>query len=105
MIRRPPRSTLFPYTTLFRSHAKRRRERRPERRIRSTVLEVGENQGFAILEHSGCDQGAYWADPEEAHRHVARGSHTEGAERQTKTRDRSLPGEPARRTHGRGRAD
>src|SRR2546427_13095216 len=23
MIRRPPRSTLFPYTTLFRSHAKR----------------------------------------------------------------------------------
>src|SRR3712207_8028229 len=26
MIRRPPRSTLFPYTTLFRSHAHRRRE-------------------------------------------------------------------------------
>src|SRR3712207_8351408 len=26
MIRRPPRSTLFPYTTLFRSHALRRRE-------------------------------------------------------------------------------
>src|SRR5262249_61937383 len=25
MIRRPPRSTLFPYTTLFRSHACRRR--------------------------------------------------------------------------------
>src|SRR5256885_10557503 len=24
MIRRPPRSTLFPYTTLFRSHKKRR---------------------------------------------------------------------------------
>src|SRR2546429_6735837 len=24
MIRRPPRSTLFPYTTLFRSHAERR---------------------------------------------------------------------------------
>src|SRR2546423_15254797 len=24
MIRRPPRSTLFPYTTLFRSHAQRR---------------------------------------------------------------------------------
>src|SRR5260370_17647719 len=28
MIRRPPRSTLFPYTTLFRSHADR--GRRPE---------------------------------------------------------------------------
>src|SRR5256885_5363453 len=25
MIRRPPRSTLFPYTTLFRSHRQRRR--------------------------------------------------------------------------------
>src|SRR2546427_12755730 len=25
MIRRPPRSTLFPYTTLFRSHRERRR--------------------------------------------------------------------------------
>src|SRR5258708_32028592 len=27
MIRRPPRSTLFPYTTLFRSHAEPRRLR------------------------------------------------------------------------------
>src|SRR5688572_31912811 len=27
MIRRPPRSTLFPYTTLFRSHALERKER------------------------------------------------------------------------------
>src|SRR3712207_8155145 len=31
MIRRPPRSTLFPYTTLFRSHL-RRCDRRPTRR-------------------------------------------------------------------------
>src|SRR5688572_31608515 len=29
MIRRPPRSTLFPYTTLFRSHDQRRASRRP----------------------------------------------------------------------------
>src|SRR5688572_31819257 len=28
MIRRPPRSTLFPYTTLFRSRTERRRARR-----------------------------------------------------------------------------
>src|SRR2546422_3902109 len=28
MIRRPPRSTLFPYTTLFRSHRVHREERR-----------------------------------------------------------------------------
>src|SRR5260370_17266091 len=27
MIRRPPRSTLFPYTTLFRSHGHRKRAR------------------------------------------------------------------------------
>src|SRR4051794_41617173 len=39
MIRRPPRSTLFPYTTLFRSrrdaasHAERGRHRRERRRI------------------------------------------------------------------------
>src|SRR2546426_2274017 len=33
MIRRPPRSTLFPYTTLFRSvHARKAREHRFERR-------------------------------------------------------------------------
>src|SRR2546430_13527406 len=32
MIRRPPRSTLFPYTTLFRSLAERRAERRCEDR-------------------------------------------------------------------------
>src|SRR2546422_2456973 len=32
MIRRPPRSTLFPYTTLFRSPS-RRPERRPTRRL------------------------------------------------------------------------
>src|SRR2546430_3903928 len=29
MIRRPPRSTLFPYTTLFRSHEQRSEARRP----------------------------------------------------------------------------
>src|SRR2546430_16694693 len=29
MIRRPPRSTLFPYTTLFRSHGRRTPDHRP----------------------------------------------------------------------------
>src|SRR2546429_3066434 len=32
MIRRPPRSTLFPYTTLFRSHGSDRRRLRARRR-------------------------------------------------------------------------
>src|SRR5258708_21678533 len=31
MIRRPPRSTLFPYTTLFRSHAQREDDRDSDR--------------------------------------------------------------------------
>src|SRR5256885_6670233 len=43
MIRRPPRSTLFPYTTLFRSHPRQRLGRRhaaPRRRLhRSPSLE------------------------------------------------------------------
>src|SRR6266478_9377797 len=40
MIRRPPRSTLFPYTTLFRSHARARgrRPRRPRHRARLAGL-------------------------------------------------------------------
>src|SRR6266496_3418810 len=33
MIRQPPRSTLFPYTTLFRSHAGRVRDRRVAQRL------------------------------------------------------------------------
>src|SRR3712207_7184267 len=56
MIRRPPRSTLFPYTTLFRSDTKRRwprrplratrRGRRPERRgVRATPLGRGYRGG------------------------------------------------------------
>src|SRR5439155_13030979 len=33
MLRRPPRSTLFPYTTLFRSQPRRRGGRRARRRV------------------------------------------------------------------------
>src|SRR5256885_9682961 len=35
MIRRPPRSTLFPYTTLFRSH----QPRQPHERLRAVLAE------------------------------------------------------------------
>src|SRR5437763_3744087 len=41
MLRRPPRSTLFPYTTLFRSLADHLRQRRKE--------QAGQHQ------HAGCD--------------------------------------------------
>src|SRR5438132_8768130 len=37
MIRRPPRSTLFPYTTLFRSPAGPAHQRRRRRRLRAVV--------------------------------------------------------------------
>src|SRR2546429_5307792 len=49
MIRRPPRSTLFPYTTLFRSHAAFpiRRQRRPPVRCGkpSSIREASLNAG------------------------------------------------------------
>src|SRR5256886_14307741 len=40
MIRRPPRSTLFPYTTLFRSRSKKVRRPRVERRDHRTTLSL-----------------------------------------------------------------
>src|SRR3712207_7148383 len=43
MIRRPPRSTLFPYTTLFRSEA-----RREVRRRRRTALGAHRRDGHAV---------------------------------------------------------
>src|SRR5689334_23886731 len=47
MIRRPPRSTLFPYTTLFRSHPHggRVHERRQSHRGLGVVQEVEEGAG------------------------------------------------------------
>src|SRR3712207_7316065 len=38
MIRRPPRSTLFPYTTLFRSGAERRLRQRAVDRVQDRVV-------------------------------------------------------------------
>src|SRR3712207_7382262 len=40
MIRRPPRSTLFPYTTLFRSGRRRASRRRRRGRLRGGVREA-----------------------------------------------------------------
>src|SRR5437899_6519800 len=37
MIRRPPRSTLFPYTTLFRSHTRRRASLWRESSVTATI--------------------------------------------------------------------
>src|SRR2546430_13104961 len=49
MIRRPPRSTLFPYTTLFRSRAERRDEPQPE--ARSDPQTADRSQRVSALPH------------------------------------------------------
>src|SRR5438270_7481402 len=54
MIRRPPRSTLFPYTTLFRSlDRERQRDRRPGRRRpqRQRQLEPGVRRCLVHEQH------------------------------------------------------
>src|SRR5258708_11248577 len=53
MIRRPPRSTLFPYTTLFRSRSAGRTVRRPERTLAvadHNVPTEGQAKGVAAVE-------------------------------------------------------
>src|SRR5256885_4565999 len=57
MIRRPPRSTLFPYTTLFRSGAARarlraRREARPAGGLRAARLRLAEGALLGGLRRS-----------------------------------------------------
>src|SRR3989475_13192997 len=47
MIRRPPRSTLFPYTTLFRSADERAHEFPIDRRRRGVDVETGLDQDLA----------------------------------------------------------
>src|SRR5256886_7003384 len=49
MIRRPPRSTLFPYTTLFRSEASERSTTETE--PRGNFHQVGERIGLHLLHH------------------------------------------------------
>src|SRR3712207_8454267 len=63
MIRRPPRSTLFPYTTLFRSPQRRRR------RSRRRLGEVGAHRLEDLADESGRRPGGHdelAARPEDA---------------------------------------
>src|SRR5688572_31089148 len=50
MIRRPPRSTLFPYTTLFRSGVDARTGRQHDRAL-DHVLELADVPGPVVLHH------------------------------------------------------
>src|SRR5258707_12741600 len=58
MIRRPPRSTLFPYTTLFRSHSVFRRDRnRPVLRRRQFPGNGGAERGQRVADDIDADGG------------------------------------------------
>src|SRR2546429_5184518 len=50
MIRRPPRSTLFPYTTLFRSPRTLPRPELPQR-MTDLAAEIPRRRTFAIISH------------------------------------------------------
>src|SRR5258708_27769347 len=51
MIRRPPRSTLFPYTTLFRSHdGDVCRGHTMQKRLEQGVVRATENKDVSVLE-------------------------------------------------------
>src|SRR3712207_7302454 len=74
MIRRPPRSTLFPYTTLFRSGAQRGRElhARAQRLVEHLLAELGRHvaEVRAPLEghlHPAAEGGAHREQRSEEH--------------------------------------
>src|SRR5574337_733475 len=56
MIRRPPRSTLFPYTTLFRSAV----APTAEGDVGDAILDVEERHGSAVSRHARIDSGIYY---------------------------------------------
>src|SRR3712207_8789632 len=55
MIRRPPRSTLFPYTTLFRSHRDRAAEHEEQRAVRGggVAPDGGDGPGQGVVDAQG----------------------------------------------------
>src|SRR3712207_7007131 len=63
MIRRPPRSTLFPYTTLFRSAAVAGGQQPVEHRVAGDVLGVGSEQLLELVEQQGEDAGLGGLEP------------------------------------------
>src|SRR5260221_3813641 len=74
MIRRPPRSTLFPYTTLFRSGdfvvvaraSVQQNDDRPSERAGRGGVEVGEpnrRSGHPVVAHRADDDGAESREP------------------------------------------
>ena len=62
MIRRPPRSTLFPYTTLFRSGRGRERGRRRRERERERGREIWEEREGDMRGEGGRYRGGELGD-------------------------------------------
>src|SRR5256886_8122364 len=62
MIRRPPRSTLFPYTTLFRSLDDPRHGRRGLHRVGADAGLRGEHERVRAVEHGVGDIGGLGPD-------------------------------------------
>src|SRR5258708_8544522 len=59
MIRRPPRSTLFPYTTLFRSHMQQRAHRRDREPAQLPLpLHIGHLGNALYFDYLGVHQAA-----------------------------------------------
>src|SRR2546430_11494950 len=56
MIRRPPRSTLFPYTTLFRSHFQPDLSRGPRYKVRIDSVHGGQVESGKSFIHPGKDR-------------------------------------------------
>src|SRR3712207_9302539 len=54
MIRRPPRSTLFPYTTLFRSGA-------AASGVGDAAVQIAKHLGAAVIATAGFDEKVAWA--------------------------------------------
>src|SRR3712207_8157313 len=59
MIRRPPRSTLFPYTTLFRSHAKVQEFVTPQ--AFAAYAAIARAKGFLLVAASPLTRSSYHA--------------------------------------------
>src|SRR5206468_11086110 len=53
LLRRPPRSTLFPYTTLFRSNKERARAGEAEQRSRTSVKDISSGRRGGLRSHTG----------------------------------------------------
>src|SRR6266496_5669916 len=101
MIRRPPRSTLFPYTTLFRSPGRRQAGDRPDlvrraaRRQYADVVHASSVRLRAVLSAQRCTgEGLYRQDHEEGD---ARGDH--GADLLGRSAVRADPGHHDRPGH------